>query len=168
MPPPYHSMHRKLENVVKAYLAQKDELAATVYTFLEVAALGDAVKEPFIGIRCKHSVPTTEVQLALASGSRVLSLELTIRSHTLHVTDPSNALVVVKTFRDVHDELVGKTMDCFFSETLMADLNAFCEVENGLEIEQIEQFDMTDEPEERSGVTRVMFPITCHPQEWTT
>jgi hypothetical protein len=168
MPAPYHSLHRKLENVLKAYLANQADLDATVYTFLECVALGTAVEEPFIGIRCKRSTPTTDVQLALATGSRVVSAELSIRSHALNVSDPASALQVVKTFRQVHDELVGKTLDCFFTDTLMADLNTLCAVENGLEIEQIEQFDMTDEPEERSGVTQVTIPITCHPKEWVT
>jgi hypothetical protein len=159
-------MHRKLENVLKAFFAQNENLPATVYTFLEVASLGTAVSEPFIGIRCKHSTPTTDVQLAIATGSRVVSAEIMIRSHALDVQNPQNVLSYVKKFRAVHDELVGKTVDCFFRDDLIAELNRLCKEENGIEVEQVEQFDMDDEPEERSGVTRVVFPITCHPREW--
>lgn len=167
MAPPYHSMHRKLENVIAAFLRDNEDLAANVYGWLEIVALGEGVAEPWVGIRCRSSVSTTpEVQLVLGSGSRVIQVSISVRSHALHVAPSDDPLAVVKTFREVHDELVGKVIDCFFREDLIEALNAQAAVVGGIEIEQVEQFEMTDEPADRSGVTEIVIPITCHPKEW--
>jgi hypothetical protein len=42
MSAPYHYLHRRLENVLKSYLQQQMDASVTMYTFLEVAGLGEA------------------------------------------------------------------------------------------------------------------------------
>jgi hypothetical protein len=167
MPAPYHSLHRKLENVIKQLLSLDEDLGVHLYSYMEVVALGESVEEPFVGVRCQHSTSTTpEVQLTLGSGSRVISVELRIRSHALHITDGKDPLKVVQAYRDYHDQIVGKVVDRFMRDDLIVALNQLCQVEGGIEVEQVDQFEMNDNPEDRSGVTEVTFPITCHPKEW--
>jgi hypothetical protein len=164
MSAPYHYLHRKLEDALKSFLEQNTELNATVYTFMEAVGLGEAVVEPYVGIRCRSSSPTVpEVQLLLASGSRIIQAELKIRSHALNTTNDENPIKTVELFRDVHAQLVGNVVDCFYRSDIIEALNAIGAVVGGIEIEQIDQPEMEDNPEDRSGVTVVTFPIYCHP-----
>jgi hypothetical protein len=167
MPAPYHTLHRRLENVLKAFLKANTDIDLHVYNYLDVVALGCDVEEPFLGIRCQHSVSATpEAQLPISTGSRTVTASLKIRSHALNITNGRDPLSVVQEFRDYHDTLVGKVLDCFFQDNLISVLNSFCQTENGIGIDQVDQFDITDTPEDRSGVTEITLPIWCHPQEW--
>lgn len=164
MPPPYHSLHRKLENVVKNFITANCDVNLHVYSFLEVVHLGEAIEEPFLAVRCRHSTDTTpEVQLALASGSRTISCSIRIRSHAEPISNSTEPLKVIQEYRDYHDEIVGKVLDCFHRSDLLVELNKIAAVEGGIYIAQVMTYDITDNPEDRSGVTEIEMPFECNP-----
>jgi hypothetical protein len=165
MPAPYHALHRKLEDVLRAFLVANAELGMTVYRYMDVVALGDGVVEPYVGIRCQRSTSTTpEVQLVLGSGSRIVTAQFLVVSHALHVAG-ADPLSIVTEYRNYHDGLVGNLIDTFLRDDLIAALNEHAAVVTGLRVETVDQFDMMDEPNERSGTTEITMPIMCHPQE---
>ena len=165
MPAPYHVLHRRLEDVLRAFLASNTDLGMTVYRYMEVVALGDGVVEPYVGIRCQRSASSTpEVQLMLGTGSRIITAQFLIVSHALHATG-SDPLSIVQQYRDYHDGLVGNLIDTFMRDDLLDALNQHAAVIGGVRVEQVDQFDMNDEPQGRSGTTEITIPIMCHPQE---
>jgi hypothetical protein len=167
MSAPYHYMHRKLEKVLKAFLAQNCPTGVTVYTFLQVAGLGQSVKEPLVAIRCQTSTPSepgVQLELALAAPSRAIIALIRIRTHAEDITSPKDPLTIIEEYADYHADLVGKVVDSFYQTGIVAKLNAIAQTEGvNINIEQIEQPDMADNPEDRSGVTDITFLIHCNP-----
>jgi len=165
----YHYLHRKIERVLKAFLAENMEQSVNTHIWLEVTALGEALAEPWIGIRCKSSESATpEVQLPLGAGNRNLSVELSIRSHAIPETSGTDPLSVITEWATLHEALVGKVVDCFYRDDIIAALNAKAtETGAGVVVVQIDQLSMSDELLERSGVTQVTIPLMCAPVEVT-
>jgi hypothetical protein len=165
MPPPYHSLHRRLEDVLRAFLTSNQDLGMKVYRYMDVVALGEGVVEPYVGIRCQRSTSSTpEVQLVLGTGSRIVTAQFLVVSHALHATG-ANPLTIVQEYRDVHDKLVGDVIDSFMRDDLITALNEQAANIGGVRVEQVDQFEMNDEPQGRSGTTEITMPIMCHPQE---
>jgi len=154
---PFHYIHQKLEDVIKAYIIDFSTPGhgANIYTYGELTGYGDQIKEPFIGVRCASSSPgVPEVQLALGWGLRQARLEIVVRTH---------AEDLVETSRAIHGNLVGTVLDGFYRQDIVAALNVQCVIIGNIGIDGIDQPEITTGIEGRSYATSLVFPILCHP-----
>lgn len=155
MSAPYHFIHQKLEDVLKAFLRDGNDPGCNIYTYGEVTAYGEQIKEPFIGVRCNSSTPgVPEVQLALGWGSRQVRAEIVVRTHAEDTVNDS---------RTNHSNLVGVVLDNFYRQDIVDALNAQCLIIGNIGIDGIDQPDITTGIEARSYATSIVFPILCHP-----
>jgi hypothetical protein len=91
----------------------------------------------------------------------VINATIRVRTHAENLTADIGTITA---YRDVHEDLVEKVVDTFYCTDLIDRLNAIAVAQNmGINVEQIDQPDENDNPENRSGVTEIVFPIHCNP-----
>ena len=153
----------KLEDTIKGFLKPHVQDNISLYGFGEMCGKDEELAEPWIGIRCESSTSgPADVQLNYPVANRLYTAEIMIRTHAEDIID-TDGKTVIRTARDYHGDLCGQILDLFFVDSIIDDLNV--SAVGQIFVNQIDQPTIDTTTEDRSFVTKIVFPILCNPME---